>query len=145
MILNFGALNGESRGCLSGHSRAVKALLCHHDEILSGSDDGTLKIWDAISKTCLYTLHAGGKIASLVADRTTVAACVSGGRGVVVWDSQYWVERCRYKAHEVGDWGVLVLTKGGVLLVGSSRSTQLLAFDVHTGNDWNCYFGVANS
>ena len=43
------------------------------------------------------------------------------------------MERSRYGAHSLGDWGCLALGKGGVLLIGSNRVNKILAHDLHTG------------
>jgi hypothetical protein len=92
-----------------------------------------VRLWDAKTLRCLRVLEAGGKVTSLVWDSMTVVACVNGGRSAVAWDSKLWSVRSCWDAHERGDWGSLVLLKGAILLVGSNRSTDLLAFDAHTG------------
>ena len=60
---------------LAGHTDAVMCLASRGSALLSGSWDGTVRVWDARSLTCLSVLrNCGGPIVSLAPLRTSCVA-----------------------------------------------------------------------
>jgi len=45
------------KATMVGHTDAVRCLHVHHDKLISGSYDNTLKMWDMLDGQCLLTLR----------------------------------------------------------------------------------------
>jgi pre-rRNA-processing protein IPI3 len=76
---------GEAAFSLAGHTRSVRSLAASADgrHLLSGSDDGSLRVWCLASRQCLRSLAharacAAPVVALLLVPRATVGA--QGGR-----------------------------------------------------------------
>lgn len=51
--------NAESGKCihvLQGHTSTVRCLAMHGNNVVSGSRDGTLRVWDVVKGTSLHVL-----------------------------------------------------------------------------------------
>ncbi|CED83858.1 Cdc4 and related F-box and WD-40 proteins [Phaffia rhodozyma] len=73
---------------LEGHTHAVRAIAAHGRYCVSGSYDCTVRVWDIVKGTCLYTLRGHAqKVYSVVLDtgRNRVASGSMDGT-VKVWD-----------------------------------------------------------
>ncbi|WP_198002608.1 eIF2A-related protein [Chlorobaculum parvum] len=74
-----------------GHSVGIKATSFNSDgtKIASGSADGTVKLWDAKSGTCLITLigHTGSVNAANFNPDSTRVVSGSGDKTVKIWDT----------------------------------------------------------
>ncbi|KAK2079450.1 hypothetical protein QBZ16_003142 [Prototheca wickerhamii] len=79
-------------GVLSGHERAIRALAASDGRLFSGSDDATVRVWDASTLECLAVLRGHsdnvrvlcaipGTLFSGAWDRTVMAWCVDGELG----------------------------------------------------------------
>src|SRR5271168_180224 len=76
---------------LYGHSNPVSSVAFSHDgtQVVSGSDDCTVKIWDASSGACLKTLEGHSNSVSSVAFSHDGTQVVSGSDDstVKIWDA----------------------------------------------------------
>jgi WD40 repeat protein len=76
---------------LEGHSNWVSSVAFSHDsaQLASGSDDKTIKIWDASSGDCIKTLGGHSHRVSSVAFSHDSARLASGSydRTVKIWDA----------------------------------------------------------
>src|SRR2546421_6944222 len=76
---------------IEGHSRSVRSVAFSHDgtRVVSGSDDETVKIWDASSGACLKTLEAHSTCISSIAFSHDDTRVVSGSvdKTVKIWDA----------------------------------------------------------
>ncbi|KAK4246698.1 nucleoside phosphorylase domain-containing protein [Corynascus novoguineensis] len=75
---------------LWGHGGSVNAVAWSHDStrLASASDDGTVKIWDAVTGQCVSTLEGHGRLVNAVAwshDSTRLASASYDGT-VKIWD-----------------------------------------------------------
>ncbi|KAH8665172.1 WD40-repeat-containing domain protein [Tricladium varicosporioides] len=76
---------------LYGHSSLISSVALSHDDtqVVSGSNDRTIKIWDARSGTCLKTLEGHSDWVYSVAfshDSTQIVSC-SGDKTVKIWNT----------------------------------------------------------
>jgi tRNA A-37 threonylcarbamoyl transferase component Bud32 len=66
-----------------GHTRPVRVIAFSADEtrMLTGGDDGTVRVWDTATTECLLTLKAGGPVSQLVMSP-------DGRRVVALWQDR---------------------------------------------------------
>ena len=71
---------------LEGHSSLVSSVAFSHDgtQVVSGSDDKTVKIWDASSGACLKTLNVGLTVYNVAFD--TTGSYLLTDTGTTLWD-----------------------------------------------------------
>ena len=116
----------QERRILAGHTGSVRSVAGTRDGrfIVSGSDDGTLGIWDASKGV---RLHEFKSIGSRV---TGVAISSDGGRVVTisaqtirVWDMEKGVELKSFTAHSRRITSVVMTRDGGRIITGSVDHT----------------------
>jgi WD40 repeat protein len=91
-------VESDERALLRGHEGPVNYLAFYRykDKIISGSDDKTVKVWDAASGACLHTLRGHEDSVAFVKcskdDRHIISGSDSrrpnGDRIVKIWDGQ---------------------------------------------------------
>jgi WD40 repeat protein len=76
---------------LEGHSDIVNLVVFSYDptQLASASSDGTVKIWDTTSGTCLQTLEGHSRIVTSVAfsHYSTRLVSASYDAAVDIWDA----------------------------------------------------------
>ena len=85
-IIILDAITGSSRSVFSGHLQRVRSLAFSLDGTLlvSGSEDGAIKLWDVQTGGVVKTFWGQADSVSISPDSTTIA---SGSRsGVCLWD-----------------------------------------------------------
>ena len=134
-----------------GHGGSVTcvAVLADGRQALSGSEDGTLRLWDIDSGATLRRLEGhGGAVTcvALLADgRHALAGCED--RSLRLWDIQSGAQVRRFDGHEEPVTSVAILPDGKRALSGSRDNTVRL-WDIESGvvlrrfeghDDWvNC-------
>jgi WD repeat-containing protein 48 len=82
------ARSGETVVRLRGHTDAIRCLTLKHDGtlLLSGSSDGTVRMWDLRQQRCMrtYDAHSSDSVWALDAPRA-FESFISGGRDGSVW------------------------------------------------------------
>jgi len=110
--------------------------------IVSGSDDGTVKVWEMESGRLLRSLegHTGGVNAVVVSpDGRTI---VSGSRDstVKVWDAESGLLMRTLEGH-TGEVWVVAVSPDGLFIISSSDDHTLRAWDLESGESrvlfWN--------
>ena len=121
---------------LEGHPRMITSLAFHvNNQILvSGSSDGTAKIWDLESRSCLLTLdeHVDWVWAVAISPCGNVVATGSADNSVKLWDLP--TGKC-LKSINTGDGPVFAVAfhPSGLFLASSSIKSTVKFWDTETG------------
>lgn len=75
----------EPIATLKGHTRAIRGLQFDGVKAITGAMDGTLRIWNWRTGTCLRTLQAGAPVICLNYDQDVLASGLSDG-SIKIWD-----------------------------------------------------------
>lgn len=75
----------EPIATLRGHTRALRGLQFDSVKLITGAMDGTLRIWNWRSGTCLRTLQAGAPVVCLNYDQDVLASGLTDGT-IKIWD-----------------------------------------------------------
>ncbi len=133
------AARGDNLATLRGHSRVVVSIALSPDgkTILSGSQDGTVRLWDLASHKLISTLNFQDGLYSVAfAPDGKVFAAGLFGKGVTLWDAT----NLRLLATFDGDIAAVVFApKGNLLAYGSSGD-----FYPGAGKDVTVWDYVAN-
>jgi WD40 repeat protein len=119
--------------------------------VLTGSDDGTVKLWDTATGAELRTLDVYPQGKSLSSNGIPVAfspeghlALIGTPDGIVkLWDVETGVDVQTFKGHSGAVTGVVFSHDGRLALTGSEDGTAKL-WDVATGRDLQTFKGHAS-
>ena len=117
---------------LKGHDdHVITCLQFCGSKIVSGSDDGTLKVWSAISGKCLRTLvgHTGGVWSSQLSGNTIVSG--STDRTLKVWNAD--TGHCMHTLYGHSS-TVRCMDMHDGTVVSGSRDGTLRVWDTSSGN-----------
>ena len=102
-VVGVDEAEGEVR-CLRGHEQGVWSVCVSADGryIVSGSDDCTVRVWDAHTGTPLHTLvgHTGGVYSVCISRDGSTIASGSADKSVRVWDTGRWSVKHILYGHE---------------------------------------------
>ncbi len=115
-----------------GHGPAVRALAFAGDTLVSGSDDGTIQVWEGVDggaanrKLSTRMVHAGGVRALAYLDGTD--EYVSGGANgdIMQWDLATGAARSALLGHRGNAVTALAIHPGGEELLSGSLDGQVL-------------------
>jgi WD40 repeat protein len=121
---------------LVGHVGSVLSVAVLPDGLrgLSGSDNGTLRVWDLSTGAELRRLGASARRVLSVAASSDGRRALAGSdeETARVWDLQTGAELCRFKGHTDWVWSVMALPDGQRAL-SSSKDYSTRLWDVETG------------
>jgi len=112
---------------LEGHSDVVMSVALSADgsRIVSGSDDKTVRVWDAASGECVQTLegHSGGVMSVAVSADGSRIVSGSDDKTVRVWDAASGECVQTLEGHSGGVMSVAVSADGSRIVSGSDDKT----------------------
>jgi sterol desaturase/sphingolipid hydroxylase (fatty acid hydroxylase superfamily) len=121
---------------LAGHARAVTSVALSADGTVgvSGSEDGTLKVWDVRTGKEQFTLKGHTRAVRSVGISGDAKRIVSGSfdRTVKVWDVQTRSEKLTLKGHAGAVLSVAISSDGSRIVSGSADLTAKV-WDAATG------------
>jgi len=92
VLLNSGTKNtGDLLRNLSGHANPVNSVAFDNNDLLaSGSDDGTIKLWNKYTGDLLNTLSGhGGFVESVAFDTNDMLASGSRDNSIKLWGKYF--------------------------------------------------------
>ena len=143
-----------ARGVLEGHTEAVNSAAFSPDgsRIVTASDDGTVRIWDARSHATIRTLHpSASRVLSAAYDPDGTRIVTAGSRGSVeIWNADTGEKVEELQGHRGTVWsaawsadGDRIVTAGhdGTARVWNARSgDEVAVFTGHRGNVYDASF-----
>lgn len=121
---------------LTGHTRTINAVTLTLDgrRVVSGSDDGTLKVWDVESGIELYTLIGHSNKVKAVAMTPDGRRVVSGStdQTLKVWDIVSGTELTTLRGH-TDEVAAVAVTADGRCAVSGSDDRTLKVWDLESG------------
>merc|ERR1712088_316987 len=124
---------------LKGHDdHVITCLQFSNNRIVSGSDDNTLKVWNATTGKCLRTLagHTGGVWSSQMQGNVIVSG--STDRTLKVWNADSG--SCLHTLHGHTS-TVRCMHLHGQSVVSGSRDATLRMWDINTGQCLHVFMG----
>lgn len=133
---------------LSGHSAPVKALVMTPDGrvLVSGSEDGTLRLWDLDSQQCMGVLvgHYGPVRCVAVTSDGKTAISGSEDKTIRIWNVQNGKQQQVLLGNLAEVQALAVSPDGRMLASGGSDSTVIL-WDLRTGQSKQTLVGLTRS
>jgi WD40 repeat protein len=129
---------------LGGHSSPVSAVAVTPDgeHVISGSQDGTLKVWDLHSQEETFTLggHRGSVNAVVVTPDGEYIISGSQDGTLKVWDLHSQEEKFTLGGHR-GSVNAVAVTRDGIGVISASSDHSLKAWNLRTGEVLHTFIG----
>ena len=141
LVLIWNTRTGKNNCFLTGHDKAVKSISWSPDgnHIASGSDDGSIRIWDIRTGICTQHITVATGPNSWLSevrwspDGTTIASCFSDGK-IQLWETKTGLCIRTIIAHPNKWINIISWSPNGSLLASGANDGILSIWDVKTGN-----------
>jgi WD40 repeat protein len=112
---------------LTGHSAYVYSVTCiSHDRILSGGEEGTVRLWDVITGDCLRVMTGHTAIVSNIAVLSyDIIAASSFDRTISIWQVSIGQQLQILSAHQSYVYGLSVLSDGRLVSAGNDSTLRI--------------------
>ena len=130
----YDAKTGDELVLLTGHTLPVSVIAFspHGDLLVSGSYDGTLRLWNPYTHQLIRTLKAGGKIAAVTFSPDGRTLANASGDGIQLWDTHLWQDKLRIYRAESSIF-CLAFSPDGKTLASGSLSDNIQLWNAYTG------------
>jgi WD40 repeat protein len=141
--------SGAEIGLFKGHTRTVWGVAFSPDgaRLLSGADDGTMRLWDVNSRKQLEVFSLGVGLTSVAFTPDGQHALVTLGGSVThqaplqLWDLKARRDLHRLDASRGTGWCVAVLSPDGRRVLAGSNDKMMRLWDLQTGKELQCFAG----
>lgn len=128
---------------LDGHSDQVTCICGFESRLVSGSDDGTIKLWNTETWSCEVTLHRDEQASGVLCLAVCGGRLLSGTSirendlaAIMVWDTQYWTCEHVIEAHKDTLWALLACdSPAGEKLISACVDGTVRVWSTDT---WHC-------
>ena len=144
-ILIWEVPQGKSHFTLKGHTDKVNVLAFtpNGHTLASGSDDGTIRLWDASTGTQILNLRSGKTHALAFSMDGKTLASISSTFSIQLWDTTTGNQLTTFKGQN-GTANVLVFSTDDKILVSGGRNGTIQLWDIDTGNKLSTLKGHAD-
>ena len=146
-VVGVDEAEGEVR-CLRGHEQGVWSVCVSADGryIVSGSDDCTVRVWDAHTGTPLHTLvgHTGGVYSVCISRDGSTIASGSADKSVRVWDTVKWASLASISTLQSEVNSICFAKKTAQVLSGGMDGT-IKSWDVASGEAVRDFVGHSSA
>jgi WD40 repeat protein len=122
---------------LSGHTSSVKAVVISRDggTIISGSDDNTVRVWDAETGELRHNLegHLGSVNAVAISRDGSTIVSGSDDNTVRVWDAESGELRHNLEGHTLGPVSAVAISRDGGTIISSAVESTVRVWDAKSG------------
>src|SRR5215469_389768 len=122
---------------LEGHSRVIRTVSLSGDGqiVASGSDDETVRIWNAVNGRTLYTLggHSGAMLSVSLSKDGQILASGGEDQTIQIWDVTTGTLQHMLEGH-TGVVYALALSEDGHILVSGSSDLTVRIWDIQRGS-----------
>ncbi|EFA85552.1 putative protein serine/threonine kinase [Heterostelium album PN500] len=132
--INFDSMELANISTLSGHSDNLTALIISEDKkkLYSGSADGTLKIWNLETQSCIETNRAGHRKAITAICLTNDSyITASADQSIKIWDKSNNELKHKLEEH-TNDVNSICISKEKNLLFSCSSDKSIRVWDLNT-------------
>ena len=143
-VLLWEVPHGKSQFTLKGHTDKVNVLAFtpNGHTLASGSEDGTIRLWDASTGTQILSLPAGKTNALAFSMDGKTLASISSTFSIQLWDTTTGNQLTTFKGQN-GTANVLVFSTDDKILVNGGRNGIIQLWDIDTGNKLSTFKGHA--
>ena len=133
-IWTVGTTKSTANYTLIGHESGINCLDFSSDaekpHLVSGSDDGLVKIWDYQTRQCLFTLDQGGHLESVssVAFHPEMPIIVTGGEDdmIHIWNSQTYKHVTQLQWGLKRIWSISAVAETNAVAFGFDEGTVVI-------------------
>lgn len=144
--LHAAILSSRIRAVLRGHTQDVRALAFSRDgtHIVTGGDDGLIKIWEAATGRELLSFRGRGAVSGVAfsPDGTRIATA-NPDRTATIWNAATGAEVLSFHGHEHSAVTAVAFNPDGTLLATSSLDRTARLWDTATGRAIRVFRGHA--
>ena len=144
-ILIWEVPQGKSHFTFKGHTDKVNVLAFtpNGHTLASGSEDGTIRLWDASTGTQILSLPAGKTNALAFSMDGKTLASINSTFSIQLWDTTTGNQLTTFKGQN-GTANVLVFSTDDKILVSGGRNGTIQLWDIDTGNKLSTLKGHAD-
>jgi WD40 repeat protein len=124
---------GVKRILTFGHNNRIGCVARNEDRIITGSDDGTIVIWDRNGHFAeRFEEHLAAVTAVALSSKTTIAMSGASDRRILLWDTDTGRILQRFEGH-TGTIHDVAISSDGNTMISASADRTVIIWDPETG------------